>query len=157
MVKIDMKCHSDKIKCPQNNSNVKSTILIVDDHELFRDRLRRFISETSDMVVADEAGNGYEALDKAGKNDFDMVVLDINMPGISGLDVLEELKSRKPYLSVLMLSMFPVEHYELSVIKAGGDGYVTKDNMTYELIKAMRQILDGEKYFNFKAENLMVE
>jgi len=152
-----MKCHSMKMKCPQNNSNVKSKILIVDDHELFRDRLRRFISETSDMVVADEAGNGYEALDKASKNDFDMVVLDINMPGISGLDVLQELKSRKPYLSILMLSMFPVEHYELSVMKAGGDGYVTKDNMTDELIKAMRQILDGGKYFDFKAENLMVE
>jgi len=157
MVKIDMKCHSGKMKCPQNNSNVKSKILIVDDHELFRDRLKRFISETSDMAVADEAGNGHEALDKASKNDFDMVVLDINMPGISGLDVLQELKSRKPYLSVLMLSMFPVEHYELSVMKAGGDGYVTKDNMTDELIKAMRQILNGGKYFDFKAENLMVE
>ena len=66
-----MKCHSDKIKCPQNKSNVKSKILIVDDHELFRDRLKRFISETSDMAVTDEAGNGHEALDKAGKNDFD--------------------------------------------------------------------------------------
>jgi len=132
-----------------HNINVKSKILIVDDHELFRDRLKRFISETSDMTVTDEAGNGNEALDKAGKNDYDMVVLDINMPGMSGLDVLEELKNRKPYLSVLMLSMFPVEHYELSVMKAGGDGYVTKDNMTDELIKAMRQILNGGKYFNF--------
>ena len=137
------------MKMLPHNSNVKSKILIVDDHELFRDRLKRFISETSDMTVTDEAGNGHEALDKAGKNDFDMVVLDINMPGISGLDVLEELKHRKPYLSVLMLSMFPVEHYELSVMKAGGDGYVTKDNMTDDLIKAMRQILNGGKYFNF--------
>jgi DNA-binding NarL/FixJ family response regulator len=133
----------------EHNNNVKSKILIVDDHELFRESLKQFISETSDMAVADEAGNGHEAIDKVSKNDFDMVVLDINMPGISGLDVLKELKMKKPYLSVLMLSMFPVEHYELSVMNAGGDGYVTKDNMTDELIKAMRQILNRGKYFNF--------
>jgi DNA-binding NarL/FixJ family response regulator len=126
---------------------IKSKILIVDDQELFRERLKQFISGTSDMAVTGEAGNGHEALDKTMKNDFDMIVLDINMPGISGLDVLQELKNKKPYLSILMLSMFPVEYYELSVMKAGGDGYVTKDNMTAELIKAMRQILDGGKYF----------
>jgi DNA-binding NarL/FixJ family response regulator len=130
-------------------SKIKANILIVDDNELFRERLRRFISETSDMVVTDEAGNGNDALEKASKKFFDMVVLDIDMPGMSGLDVLQELKSKNPDLSVLMLSMFPVEHYELSVMKTGGDGYMTKGNMTDELIMAMRQILKGGKYFNF--------
>jgi len=101
------------------------------------------------MVVTDEAGNGNDALEKASKKFFDMVVLDIDMPGMSGLDVLQELKSKNPDLSVLMLSMFPVEHYELSVMKTGGDGYMTKGNMTDELIMAMRQILKGGKYFNF--------
>jgi two-component system, NarL family, invasion response regulator UvrY len=130
-------------------SKIKANILIVDDNELFRERLRRFISETSDMVVTDEAGNGNDALEKASKKFFDMVVLDIDMPGMSGLDVLQELKSKNPDLSVLVLSMFPVEHYELSVMKTGGDGYMTKGNMTDELIMAMRQILKGGKYFNF--------
>jgi two-component system, NarL family, invasion response regulator UvrY len=130
-------------------SKIKANILIVDDNELFRERLRRFISETSDMVVTDEAGNGNDALEKASKKFFDMVVLDIDMPGMSGLDVLQELKSKNPDLSVLVLSMFPVEHYELSVMKTGGDGYMTKGNMTDELIMAMRQILNGGKYFNF--------
>ncbi len=129
--------------------DLKTKILIVDDHKFFRDTLKLFISETSDMTVVAEASNGDEALDIASRNDFDLVVLDIAMPGRSGLDVLKELKSIKPYLSVLILSMFPVEHYELSVMKAGADGYVKKDNMTDELIKAMQQILHGEKYFSF--------
>jgi two-component system invasion response regulator UvrY len=131
------------------NSNIKSKILIVDDQKVFRDVLTNIISETSDMTVVAEASDGDEALDMASKNDFDMVILDIAMPGISGLDVLKELKSIKPYLPILILSMFPAEHYELSVLNAGADGYVTKDNMMDDLIEAMRQILNGGKYFNF--------
>jgi DNA-binding NarL/FixJ family response regulator len=131
------------------NSNIKSKILIVDDQKVFRDVLTNIISETSDMTVVAEASNGDEALAMASKNDFDMVILDIAMPGISGLDVLKELKIKKPYLPILMLSMFPAEHYELSARKTGADGYVTKDNMADELIKAMQQILDGGKYFSF--------
>ena len=131
------------------NSNIKSKILIVDDQKVFRDVLTNIISETSDMTVVAEASDGDEALDMASKNDFDMVILDIAMPGISGLDVLKELKIKKPHLPVLILSMFPAEHYELSVLNAGADGYVTKDNMMDDLIEAMRQILNGGKYFNF--------
>lgn len=129
--------------------NTKKKILIADDQKVFRNMLTNIISETSDMTVVAEASNGDEALDMASKNDFDLVVLDIAMPGIGGIDVLKELKSIKPYLPVLMLSMFPAEHYELSVLNAGADGYVTKDNMIDDLIKAMRHILDGGKYFNF--------
>jgi two-component system invasion response regulator UvrY len=132
----------------QLNGNSKTKILIVDDNKVFREMLKFFISETPDMSVIAEASNGDEALEIAGKNDFDLVILDIDMPGKSGLDVLNELKIKKPQLPVLMLSMFPAEQYELSVLRAGADGYVTKNNMTDDLIEAMQRIMDGEKYFN---------
>lgn len=128
---------------------MKTKILIVDDHDFFRESLKRFISDTLDMCVFTEAGSGDEALDIARSSDFDLVVLDIAMPGRSGLDVLKELKSTKPHLPVLILSMFPAEHYELSAMKTGAEGYVTKDKMIDELIGAMQRILHGKKYFSF--------
>jgi len=130
------------------NENSKKRILIIDDNKAFREILKRFISETSNMNVTAEAGDGDEALHIASKNDFDIVTLDIAMPNRDGLDVLNELKSMKPYLPVLILSMFPEEYYELSVMNDGADGYVRKDNMADHLIEAIQRILNGGKYFN---------
>ena len=110
--------------------------------------LKLLISETPDMTVIAEASNGDKALDIANKNDFDIVILDIAMPGRDGLNVLNELKSIKPSLPVLILSTFPEEYYELSVMNDGADGYVRKDNMADQLIEAIRRILNGGKYFN---------
>lgn len=128
--------------------NTKKKILIVDDQKVFRNMLINFIAETSDMTVVAEASDGDEALDMASKNDFDMVILDIAMPGISGLNVLKELKNIKPSLPILILSMFPVEQYELAALMVGADGYVRKDNMADQLIEAIQRILNGGKYFN---------
>jgi two-component system invasion response regulator UvrY len=132
----------------QLNGSAKTKILIADDNKVFRELLKYFIAEIPGMAVSAEATNGHEAFDIASRNDFDMVILDITMPDRDGLDVLKELKMKKPQLPILMLSMFPAEQYELSVLKAGADGYVTKNNMTDDLIEAMQRILGGEKYFN---------
>jgi two-component system invasion response regulator UvrY len=130
------------------NENSKTKILIVDDNKTFRDILKTIISESFDMHVVAEARNGDEALKIARKNDFDMVILDIDMPGISGLDVLKELKIKSPQMPILMLSMFPAEYYELSAMRTGADGYMTKDTIADGLTEAIRQIFDGKKHFN---------
>lgn len=123
-------------------------ILIADDHPIVRKGLTNTIKETSDMTVAGEACNGQEALDKVLKNDFDIVVLDISMPGRSGLDILKELKTRRPKLSVLVLSIHPEEHYAVRALKAGASGYLTKESAPEELITALRKISIGKKYIS---------
>ncbi len=121
-------------------------ILIADDHPVVRKGLKEIIEETPDMMVGDEASNGQETLEKVRKNDFDVVLLDISMPGRSGLDILKELKSEKPELSVLILSMHPEEQYAVRVLKAGASGYLTKESAQDELIVAIRKASKGRKY-----------
>ncbi len=121
-------------------------ILIADDHPVVRKGLGEIIEETSDMEVADEASNGQEVLAKVFKKDFDVVLLDISMPGRSGLDILKELKSRLPKLAVLVLSIHPEEQYAVQVLKAGASGYLTKKSAPDELVTALRKVSTGGKY-----------
>jgi two-component system invasion response regulator UvrY len=97
-------------------------------------------------------------LTKVGKNDLDLVVLDIAMPGRGGLDVLKEIKSQRPELPVLILSMYPEEQYAVRVLKSGASGYLTKESAPIELVKAIRQISQGKKYISPSlAEKLVVD
>ena len=121
-------------------------ILIADDHTLFRKGLKHILSEYPDMVVTDEASNGQEVLDKIWHNDYDMVLLDITMPGMTGLDALKQLKNDKPKLPVLVLSMHPEEQYAVRVIRAGASGYLRKESAPDELITAIQRISGGRKY-----------
>ncbi|HYA11400.1 MAG TPA: response regulator transcription factor [Thermodesulfovibrionales bacterium] len=121
-------------------------ILVADDHAIVREGLKQILSQTPDLVVIAEASNGQEVIDKISKNDFNLVVLDITMPGKSGLEVLREIKGQKPKLPVLILSMYPEDQYAERVLKAGASGYLTKDSAPDELVKAIRQISQGKKY-----------
>jgi two-component system invasion response regulator UvrY len=121
-------------------------ILIADDHAVVREGLKQIISETSDMRVTDEANNGQEVLNKVSEQHYDVVLLDITLPGRSGLDVLKQLKSKMPKLPVLMLSVHPEEQYAVRTLKAGASGYLTKGSATDELIAAIRKISTGKKY-----------
>ncbi len=121
-------------------------ILIADDHPVVRKGLKEIIEETPDMMVGDEASNGQETLEKVRKSDFDIVLLDISMPGRSGLDILKELKSEKPELSVLILSIHPEEQYAVRVLRAGASGYLTKESAPEELIAAIKKASIGRKY-----------
>ena len=123
-------------------------ILIADDHPVVRKGLKEIIEEIPDMAVHGEASNGQETLEKVGKSDFDIVVLDISMPGISGLDILKQLKSEKPELSILVLSMYPEEQYAVRVLRAGASGYLTKESAPEELIAAIRKASKGGKYIS---------
>jgi DNA-binding NarL/FixJ family response regulator len=123
-------------------------ILIADDHAIVREGLKQILSQTPDMVVVAEASNGQEALDKLARNNIDLIILDISMPGKDGLDVLSEVMGKRPELPVLILSMYPGEQYAVRVLKAGASGYLTKESAPDELVKAIRQISQGKKYIS---------
>ncbi|MFI5250844.1 MAG: response regulator [Bacteroidota bacterium] len=121
-------------------------ILIADDHVLFREGLKQILSKHSDLVVTDEVGNGKDALDKIWSTDYDVVLLDISMPGQTGWDILSEAKRQKPNLPILILSMHPEDQYAIRMLKAGASGYVSKESVPDELITAIRKVAGGGRY-----------
>lgn len=123
-------------------------ILIADDHRIVREGLKQILAETPDMVVAGEANNAQEVLKKVWDDEYDVLLLDISMPGRSGLDILKQLKTDRPKLSVLVLSMYSEEQYALRALKAGASGYMTKESATDELIEAIRKVSTGRKYIS---------
>jgi two-component system invasion response regulator UvrY len=133
-------------------------VLIADDHAVVREGLKHIISETSDLKVTDEARTGHEVLEKLSRIDFDMVVLDITMPGISGLDVLKEIRSQKPRLPVLIMSMNSEDQYTGRALRAGASGCLTKECQPEEFVSAIRNVLHGKKYVSTAiAERLLNE
>ena len=121
-------------------------ILIAEDHTLVRKGLIQILSEMDDVELVDEASNGEETIDKVSQEDYNLVLLDISLPGRSGLDVLKQLKCLKPDLPVLILSMYPEEQYAVRSFKAGASGYLTKKSAPDELIAAIRKVVQGKKY-----------
>lgn len=123
-------------------------ILIADDHPIVRQGLRQILAAEPDVGAIGEAETGQKVLELVRKQHWDVVVLDITMPGRSGLDVLKELKNERPKLPVLVLSAHPEDQYAVRVLKAGAAGYMTKEKAPEELIKAIRKVLGGRKYLS---------
>jgi two-component system invasion response regulator UvrY len=123
-------------------------ILIADDHPIVRRGLRQILEETRFVISVDEASNGREAIELVKKGKFDIVLLDISMPGMNGLEVLEELKKLKPSMPVLMLSIYPEEDYAVRALKAGASGYLTKKSAPDELVIAIKKLYRGERYIS---------
>jgi DNA-binding NarL/FixJ family response regulator len=121
-------------------------ILIADDHGIIRKGIKQILSRTSDIEVTAEASTGQEALEKIWTIHFDLVILDISLPGRNGLEILKQIKSQKPKLPVLILSMYPEEQYAVRVLRAGASGYLTKESDKNELVEAIRRIAEGKKY-----------
>ncbi len=121
-------------------------IFIADDHAIVREGLKQIVAETTDMAVTDEADTGHEVLEKVSENDYDVLVLDITMPGLNGLDALKQLRTQRPDLPVLVLSIHPEEQYAVRVLRAGASGYLTKESAPDELISAIRKVSMGGKY-----------
>lgn len=126
----------------------KIKILIADDHPIVREGFKQVLSETSDMVVDDEASNGQEVLNLVRKNKYDVILLDISMPGRSGLEILKELRSENPKLPVLIVSIYPEEQYAVRAFRAGASGYLTKASAPNELIAAIRKVSKGGRYIS---------
>jgi len=130
-------------------------ILITDDHKIVREGLKEILLHLPEISVIEEAKNGDEALAMISKEDFDLILLDISLPDISGLEVLQSIKRKHPLQKVLMLSMYTQEHYALRTLKMGASGYLTKDTASEELIEAVRKIAAGGKYISSSmAENI---
>jgi len=123
-------------------------VLIADDHALFRDGLKRIINETDDIDVVAEAIDGKDILKKAKECDWDVALLDINLPDINGLDILKRMLSANAASRVLVLSMYPEEEYAIRAIRSGASGYLTKDSPTDQLISVIRRLAKGGKYVN---------
>jgi DNA-binding NarL/FixJ family response regulator len=121
-------------------------ILIADDHTIIREGLKQILSDTPDITVVDEAVNGQEVLEKIEKKDFDMLLLDISMPGRDGIEILKELKRQGHELPVLILSMYSEEQYAVRALRAGAFGYLSKESAPEELIGAIRKVSQGRKY-----------
>lgn len=123
-------------------------ILIADDHMMFREGLKQILSKQPDIIVLDEAGNASELIEKVRREDFDVILLDIAMPGRDGIDALKEIKQLKPDLPILVLSMYPEDQYAVRAIKAGASGYLTKNRAGRELIVALQKVALGKKYIS---------
>ena len=121
-------------------------VLIADDHAVVREGLKRIVTGSPDIEVAGEAANGHEVLDFARRQDFDLVLLDLAMPGKDGLDTLKELKLVRPHLPVLVLSVYPEEQYAVRLLRAGAAGYLTKESAPEELVAAIRKVSRGGRY-----------
>ena len=123
-------------------------ILIADDHAIVRRGLKQILDEEPGLAIVSEAENGQDVLEMSRHRTWDLVILDINLPGRNGLDILNELHYAYPKLPVLILSMYPEDQYALRVINAGASGYLTKQSAPEELIKAIKKIRGGGKYYS---------
>jgi DNA-binding NarL/FixJ family response regulator len=133
-------------------------VLIADDHIIVREGLKQILAHIPEVELVDEAGNGQEVMRKVTRKKYDIIVLDISMPGRSGLEILKELKQKKPQLAVLVLSVHPEEQYAVRVLKAGASGYITKASASDELVKAIKTVNAGGKYItSTTAEKLVQE
>jgi two-component system, NarL family, invasion response regulator UvrY len=121
-------------------------ILLADDHTVVRHGLMQILADEFKRATFGEARNTQEALDLVSKENWDVVVLDITMPGRSGLEVLREIKRSKPKLPVLVLSMHPENQFAVRVLKRGASGYMTKESAAVELVGGIKKILAGGRY-----------
>jgi two-component system invasion response regulator UvrY len=118
-------------------------VLLVDDHSIVRDGLKRILAATTDLQVAGEAASGEAALALVKANDYDVAMLDMSMPGLSGIDLIKRLKLEKPKLRILVLSMHGEQQYAARALKAGAAGYLNKDSASDQLLSVLRKLAAG--------------
>ena len=135
---------------------MKIDVLIADDHAIIRDGLKKILADTDDMVVAGEAMNGSIALEKVRERDWGLVVLDLSMPGRSGIELIKLIKTEKPKCPVLIFSMHPEEQYAVRALRAGASGYLSKEGDSDLILPALRKVAAGGVYFSAKVAELLV-
>jgi len=140
---------------PAQTSSRKLKVVICDDHAIVRAGLRRFLDGQPDIEGVQEAATGREALDLVRVGSFDVLLLDISMPGQNGVDVLRAIRLRKPELPVLMLSSFPEQHYALQMLKLGASGYLPKDCEPGDLLRAIRSVAQGRRFVSEAVGDLL--
>jgi DNA-binding NarL/FixJ family response regulator len=123
-------------------------IVIADDHTIVREGLRQLLAATGDLDVVAVAGDGFEALQKVRELDFEVLLCDLSMPGKSGVELIKQIKSEKPKLRILVLSMHEEKQYAIRAIKAGASGYLTKDSAAAQLASAIRKVAAGGAFIS---------
>jgi len=132
-------------------------VLVADDHKLVREGLKQILAAAPDVEVAGEAANGDEALALARANDYDLVLLDMSMPGLAGIDLIKRLKIEKPALPLLVLSMHGEQQYAARALKAGASGYLTKDSAADQLLRVIRKVAAGGVHISEVAAASLME
>jgi DNA-binding NarL/FixJ family response regulator len=123
-------------------------ILIADDHTLMRDGLKQILATAGDMIVAGEASDGFQTLDSVRSGELDLLLLDMSMPGRSGVELIKQIKAVKPRLPILVLSMHKESEYAVRTIRAGAAGYLCKDSASQQLLKAIREVASGGRFIS---------
>jgi len=138
-----------------NNSIVK--IGIVDDHSIVRSGLRQYLSEMVDLRVVGEAASGREAIDLVRTVEMDVMIMDLSMPGQSGIDALAMIRAKAPDLGILILSGYPEEQYAVNLIRQGASGYLNKECEPMEIVNAIRTIALGRRYISPSVAELIAQ
>ena len=130
-------------------------VLVADDHAIIRDGLKKILGDTADMAVVGEACNGNAALEQVRTRDWGLVVLDMSMPGRSGLELIKLMKAERPKLPILVFSMHPEEQYAVRAIRAGASGYLSKEGDSDLILPAMRKVAAGGAFVSAKVAQLL--
>ena len=134
---------------------MKAEVLIADDHAIIRDGLRKILADTYDLEVVGEAANGSAVMEQVRARAWDLLVLDISMPGRNGLELIKLVKAERPKLPILIFSMHPEEQYAVRAIRAGAAGYISKEGDTDMLLPAMRKVVAGGMFISPKVAELL--
>jgi DNA-binding NarL/FixJ family response regulator len=121
-------------------------VVIADDHQILREGLKQLLQAAGDLDVVGEAGDGFEVLDRVRREEFDVLLLDMSMPGKSGVELIKQVKAEKPKLRILVLSMHEEHQYAVRAIRAGASGYLTKESAASQLVAAIRKVGGGGAY-----------
>jgi DNA-binding NarL/FixJ family response regulator len=153
----DVTLHALKVSFQVGERITVIRALIADDHPIMREGLKLFLVCTLDIVV-DEVDDGFQAVEYIKSNDLDVLILDISMPGMDGLETLRIVKDQKPELPVLVLSAYSEDQYALRVLRAGASGYLMKTSATEELVDAVQSVIAGHRYLSPNvAEKLLAQ
>lgn len=134
---------------------MKYEVLVADDHAIIRDGLRKILADTDDLEVVGEAANGNQALEMVRERDWNLVILDLSMPGRSGVELIKLIKSERPKLPILIFSMHPEEQYAVRAIRAGASGYLSKEEDSDHFLPAIRRVAAGGMFISPKVAELL--
>jgi len=136
--------------------NNKWKVFLVDDHQIVRDGIRSLIEDANDIFIIGEAGNGEEMLSMLDSAQPDIILLDISLPGMNGIELIPIIKEKYPQMRVLILSMYNADDYIFNSVRAGANGYLPKNSSKAELLEAIRKICDGNDYFGEEVHKVIV-
>jgi DNA-binding NarL/FixJ family response regulator len=135
----------------------KVKLLIADDHTILRDGIVSLLQGEESFIVAGTAGNGYEVLDLVSKNDYDVCLLDISMPGLDGMETARMIKEKKPGIRIIMLTTYNDREIISELVHIGVSGYLLKNSDKHELVEAIQKVMKGRHYFSEEVERIILQ